>query len=95
MPTTHCGSQEEYILDLDIPHWCAMSPPPMPEAVKVVKSPPTIPADYKIPRKQTANSPTTPETPSKTGRNLLSLLHGLTPKPYRFGPRQTLLPTPS
>uniref|UniRef100_A0A915JLR5 Uncharacterized protein n=1 Tax=Romanomermis culicivorax TaxID=13658 RepID=A0A915JLR5_ROMCU len=67
MRTTHRRSQEEYVLHLDIPDWCAMSSLPMPEADKVVKSPPTIPADYKIPRKQTASSPTAPETPSKTG----------------------------
>uniref|UniRef100_A0A915L471 Uncharacterized protein n=1 Tax=Romanomermis culicivorax TaxID=13658 RepID=A0A915L471_ROMCU len=65
----------------------------MPEAAKIKKSPPTIPADYKITRKQDTKSPTAPETPSKTGRNLLSLHHGLTPKPYQFHPCQTLLPT--
>uniref|UniRef100_A0A915KES8 Uncharacterized protein n=1 Tax=Romanomermis culicivorax TaxID=13658 RepID=A0A915KES8_ROMCU len=27
MPNTHRGS-EEYVLDLDVPDWCAMSPPP-------------------------------------------------------------------
>uniref|UniRef100_A0A915HS29 Uncharacterized protein n=1 Tax=Romanomermis culicivorax TaxID=13658 RepID=A0A915HS29_ROMCU len=55
MPTTHRHS-DEYILDLDLPDWCAMSPPPKPEAAKVEKSPPTIPADYKIQRKQENNS---------------------------------------
>uniref|UniRef100_A0A915L8S9 Uncharacterized protein n=1 Tax=Romanomermis culicivorax TaxID=13658 RepID=A0A915L8S9_ROMCU len=84
MPTTHRRSQEEYILDLDIPDRCAMSPPPTPEADKVVKSPPTIPANYKIKQKQTANWPIAPQTPSKTSHNLLFLLHSLTPKPYRF-----------
>uniref|UniRef100_A0A915K304 Uncharacterized protein n=1 Tax=Romanomermis culicivorax TaxID=13658 RepID=A0A915K304_ROMCU len=67
MPTTHRRSQEEYILDLDEPDWCTMSPPLTPEAAKIEKSPPTIPAGYKIPPKQDTKSPTAPETPSKTG----------------------------
>uniref|UniRef100_A0A915JPQ3 Uncharacterized protein n=1 Tax=Romanomermis culicivorax TaxID=13658 RepID=A0A915JPQ3_ROMCU len=66
MPTTHRRS-EEYVLDLDLPDWCTMSPSPRPEAAKIEKSPPTIPADYKIPRKQDTKSPTAPETPSKNG----------------------------
>uniref|UniRef100_A0A915KVJ1 Uncharacterized protein n=1 Tax=Romanomermis culicivorax TaxID=13658 RepID=A0A915KVJ1_ROMCU len=95
MPTTHRCSQEEYVLDLDILDWCVMSLRPTPEAEKTAKSPPTIPTNYKIPRKPTATSPTAPETPSKTGHNLLFLLHGLTPEPYRFRPGQTLLRTPT
>uniref|UniRef100_A0A915HQM6 Uncharacterized protein n=1 Tax=Romanomermis culicivorax TaxID=13658 RepID=A0A915HQM6_ROMCU len=35
MLTTYRSSQEEYVVfDLDIPDWCTMSPPPMPEANK-------------------------------------------------------------
>uniref|UniRef100_A0A915KYC2 Uncharacterized protein n=1 Tax=Romanomermis culicivorax TaxID=13658 RepID=A0A915KYC2_ROMCU len=74
MPTTYGCGQEEYVLNLDIPSWCAMSPPPTPEAEKTAKPPPTIPATYKIPQKTTTTLPTAPETPSKTLANNFSSL---------------------
>uniref|UniRef100_A0A915JIZ5 Uncharacterized protein n=1 Tax=Romanomermis culicivorax TaxID=13658 RepID=A0A915JIZ5_ROMCU len=86
MRTSHGRSQEEYVLDLDIPDWCSISQPPMPEADKTPKSPPTIPATYKIPQKRTCASPFAPEPSTKKGQNLFSLLHGLTPEPYKFLP---------
>uniref|UniRef100_A0A915KL63 Uncharacterized protein n=1 Tax=Romanomermis culicivorax TaxID=13658 RepID=A0A915KL63_ROMCU len=94
MRAYHQCNDEEYVLDLAIPDWYNMSPPSPPKTDAIPKPLPTLWQDYKIPHKCPCPSPTTFEPPHKKGRNILSLLHGLTNEPYKFHPRKTLLPTP-
>uniref|UniRef100_A0A915I6C0 Uncharacterized protein n=1 Tax=Romanomermis culicivorax TaxID=13658 RepID=A0A915I6C0_ROMCU len=63
-----------------------MSPPSPPTTDVIPKPLPTIPPAYKIPCKRPCPSPTTLELSTKKGRNLLSLLHGLTKEPYQIHP---------
>uniref|UniRef100_A0A915L6Q5 Uncharacterized protein n=1 Tax=Romanomermis culicivorax TaxID=13658 RepID=A0A915L6Q5_ROMCU len=71
-----------------------MSPPSPPKTDAIPKPLPTIPFPYKIPCKCPCPSPSTFEWPTKKGRNILSLLHGLTKEPCQFHPQKTLLPIP-
>uniref|UniRef100_A0A915KMW7 Uncharacterized protein n=1 Tax=Romanomermis culicivorax TaxID=13658 RepID=A0A915KMW7_ROMCU len=89
MPAYHEHNEEEYVLNLAIPNWCNMSPPSHPKTDTISKPLPTLPPDYKIPRKRPyplSTQMTTFELPHKKGRNVLSLLHGLANEPYKFHP---------
>uniref|UniRef100_A0A915J8P4 Uncharacterized protein n=1 Tax=Romanomermis culicivorax TaxID=13658 RepID=A0A915J8P4_ROMCU len=68
MPAYHQCNDEEYVLDLAIPHWCNMSPPSPPKTDAIPKLLPTLPPDYKIPRKRPcplSTQMTTSELPQK------------------------------
>uniref|UniRef100_A0A915KW01 Uncharacterized protein n=1 Tax=Romanomermis culicivorax TaxID=13658 RepID=A0A915KW01_ROMCU len=96
MRAYHQCNNEEYVLNLPIHDWCNMWPPSPSKTDAIPKPLPTLLPDYKIPCKRpcpSSNQMTTFEQPQKKGRNILSLLHGLTNEPYNFHPQKTLLPT--